>query len=101
MYAKTQSTRNGRGQAVALDLVRAVLRAENMMTAIRHNEAMRARLSEDFGGYLVTDEVDGWLVEISAEVEADDMLGPVGDWALDCGPALGPAVWSAGGVFVK
>jgi hypothetical protein len=86
MYAMTQGRRNGRGQAVALGLVRAVLRGANLLSAMRHNEAMRARLSEDFGGYLVTDETDGWLAEISAEVEADDMLGPVADWALDCEP---------------
>ena len=49
MYAKTQSQRKGRGQAVALGLVRAVLHGANLLSAMRHNEAVRARLSEDFG----------------------------------------------------
>ena len=55
MYAMTQAARNGRGSVVACGLVAAALRGANLLTAIRHNAAMRARLSEDFGTYLVTE----------------------------------------------
>jgi len=44
-----------RGFAAPVDLLRVQLRSANRLSAIRHNEAMYARLSEDFGGYLVTD----------------------------------------------
>lgn len=55
MYALTKESRRARGQAVACELVRAVLRGQNTLTEIRHNEEMRARLSEGFRGYLVTE----------------------------------------------
>lgn len=40
---------------VACDLLRVVLKCKNKLSAMRRNEAMRARLSEGFAGYLVTD----------------------------------------------
>lgn len=55
MYAMTQAARNGRGSVVACGLVRAALHGANLLSAMRHNEAMRARLSEGFAGYLVTE----------------------------------------------
>lgn len=55
MYAMTRDSRRARGQAVACDLVRVVLRGVSVLSAMRHNEAMRGRLSEGFAGYLVTE----------------------------------------------
>lgn len=60
MFAMTKFSRRCRGQAVACDLVRAVLKCKNKLTAMRRNEAMRARLAEGFANYLVTDYEAGY-----------------------------------------
>lgn len=76
MYAITKYSRRARAQAVACDLVRVVLRAENLLSAERHNAAVRDRLSAWSADYLVTEidgEIDGWLGEIEKEVEADNL----------------------------
>ena len=48
MYAITKHSRRARGQAVACDLVRVVCRVKAVV-------GFRARLAEDFAGYLVTE----------------------------------------------
>ena len=58
MFAITKLSRSCRGQAVACDLVRAVLYAENLLSAERHNAAVRDRLSAWSADYLVTEVED-------------------------------------------
>ena len=70
MFAISMASRRGRGHVVACDLLRVVLKCKNKLTAMRHNEAVYSRLSEDFGGYLVTEpeELTVWRDGISGRV---------------------------------
>lgn len=74
-YVRAVFSQRCRGFAAPVDLVRASLRAANMLTARRHNAAVRDRLAEDFGGYLVTD----------AEPEAGGAFAPSRDgYGMGC-----------------
>ncbi|KXB31744.1 hypothetical protein AT959_05160 [Dechloromonas denitrificans] len=66
MFVISKYSRRARGHVVACDLLRAVLHSACDLAAERHNEAMYARLAEDFGGYLVTDSDPMTVAEILA-----------------------------------
>lgn len=112
MYAKTQNRRNGRGQAVALDLVRAVCGGVGRLARDRLREAGLDPCAVGggwFADYLVTDDEAGYPFRNSREIYVSrleyDYTTTSGSWCYaphirygdEAGGAIDAPKWIAAG----